>query len=72
MMAFAFGALYVLGAVLMGRRFQVLTALELSDEPTATPPVRRVTPAALVLWPLAVTAFIVAETWVRVTGRLAR
>jgi hypothetical protein len=72
MTALAFAALYALGAVLMGRRFHVLTALELSDEPVATPPARHASLAVLVLWPLAVAVLVGAEAWVRVTGRVAR
>jgi hypothetical protein len=71
MTVLAFVALYGLGAVLMGRRFHVLTALELSDEAVATPPSRRVPSAVLVLWPVAVAVLVCADVWVRLTDRHA-
>ena len=70
MTALAFAALYALGAVLMGRRFHVLTAIELSDEPVATPPARHASLTALLLWPLAVAVLVGADLWVAV-ARLA-
>lgn len=71
MTVLALALLYGLGAVLMGRRFHVLTALELSDEAVATPSPRRVPPAVLVLWPLAVAVLVCADVWVRLTDRHA-
>lgn len=65
-------ALYALGAVLMGRRFDVLIAVELSDEPVATPPARRAPLTALVLWPLAVALLVGADLWVAVARYRAR
>ena len=72
MTGLVFGALYALGAVLMSRRFDVLIAVELSDEPVATLPARRAPLIALVLWPLAVALLVGADLWVAVARNRAR
>lgn len=64
--------LYVLGAVLMGRRFHALAGLQLSDEPGPTverPPVPLV---AAAFWPLVVVALVCADTWVAIAHRPQR
>ena len=65
-------ALYALGMVLMGRRLHALATLELSDEPMATPPARRVPLTTCVLWPLAVALRAGADLWGRVARFAAR
>lgn len=72
MMALALAALYALGAVLMRRQFRMLTTLELSDQPAATPTRLRVPMAALVFWPVAVAVLVGADLWVAVARYRAR
>lgn len=64
--------LYILGAVLMGRRFDRLAGLELSDEPGPTverPPVPLV---AAALWPVVVVALVCADAWIAIAQRPQR
>ena len=61
-----------LGAVLMRRQFRMLPALELSDQPAATPQRRRVPRAALVFWPVTVAVLVGADLWVAVARYRAR